>query len=156
MSVIKEAFFKLYPERDYSFYEFIMDAFFLDEAARSMFYKGETLHKGRMGVIDAVDYLRLDLLPKIEEMERRMPDDVKFIDHWSLQKDDKMHAVLFVQQSARARNKLIGRVFPSKSIAFYIDTFGVSIFDAVRFAEEFFAQQLSTYANLSDEIRDGI
>lgn len=150
--MIKDVFFKLYPEHDYNFYEFILDTFFLDEMARSMFYKGETMHRGMLGVVEAVDYLRMDLLPKIEEIERRNPEGIKFTEQWDLIKDDKRHAVLFVQETARARRKLSGRIFPSKGVAFYIDKFGVSIFDAVRFAESIFAQQLADY----NEIRDGV
>lgn len=150
--MIKEAFFKLYPEHDYNFYEFIMDTFFLDESSRSMFYKGETMHHGMLGIIDAVDYLRMDLLPKIEEMERRSPDGIKFSEQWDLIKSDKRHAVLFVQETARANKRWMGRIFPSKSIAFYIDQFGVSIFDAVRFAEDIFSQQLGDYHELQASV----
>ena len=152
--VIREAFFKNYPEHYYSFYEFILDAFFLEESSRWIFYKGKTLYAGRIGIFEAVDYLRFDLLPKIEEMERRLPDNRTFKEHWDSVKDEKRHAILFIQESSRARTRFFGRVFSKKGISFYIDKFGVSIFDAVRMAEEFLSNQLSYYNSAEEYVND--
>ena len=144
--MIKEVFFKKYPEHDYSFYEFMMDAFLLDEETRWIFYKGKTLHQGKMGIFEAVDYLRFDLLGKIEEMEKRIPDYGTFKAYWGTMKDEKRHAVLFLQESSREKNKFFRNVFSKKSIAFYIDKLGVSIFDAVRIAEVFLGEQIHYYS----------